>query len=168
MQRREFFKSLSSGLTNKPESTQDLVLRPPYNQDNALFDIHCKDCDAKCADVCEENIIKIAADKTPYLSFLESGCTFCDECADACEPNVLVLENKDNIYAKILISNENCISWDKVMCFSCKDPCLDNAIIFDGLFKPVIDETKCTSCGFCIHKCPVEAITVLPIQKENI
>ena len=39
------------------------------------------------------------------------------------------------------------------MCFSCKDPCLDNAIDFKAMFMPEIND-KCTSCGFCLSRCP--------------
>ncbi|MDF1882727.1 ferredoxin-type protein NapF [Sulfurimonas sp. SAG-AH-194-C21] len=160
MNRRELFGSLTSGLKNdKPHKSAE-VLRPPYNKDDSLFLQECHKCEAKCADICEENIIKIAEDATPYLSFDMSGCTFCDECASVCEFGVLELENRDNINANIDISVSACISWHDVMCFSCKDPCLENAIVFQGLFKPVIDMSKCTACGFCISRCPVSAIEV--------
>ena len=46
------------------------------------------------------------------------------------------------------------------MCFSCKDPCLDDAIQFLGMFRPEIDENLCTSCGFCLKVCPTDAITL--------
>ena len=47
---------------------------------------------------------------------------------------------------------------EKNYVFSCKDPCVDNAIDFQGLFNPTIDLTKCTSCGFCVSVCPTDAI----------
>ncbi len=160
MQRREFFSSLTSGFKNSSETESQLILRPPYNEDSALFAQECHKCDAKCSTVCEEKIILIAADKTPYLSFEASGCTFCDECASSCEFGVLSLDNKSNVKANIVIEESLCMSWNSVMCFSCKDPCLENAIAFDGLFKPVIDMSKCTACGFCMSRCPSAAIKV--------
>lgn len=159
MQRREFFSSLASGFQPKSEP----LLRPPYSSDEALFISECKNCEAKCATVCEEQIIKIADDKTPYLSFLSSGCTFCEECVTACDFGVLNIENEQTIHTTIAISATSCISWNSVMCFSCKDPCLENAIVFEGLFKPVIDDDKCTSCGFCISRCPVNSIEVVAV-----
>jgi ferredoxin-type protein NapF len=45
------------------------------------------------------------------------------------------------------------------MCFSCKDPCLDDAIDFIAMFRPEIN-SNCTSCGFCIKYCPVDAIEI--------
>lgn len=160
MNRRDLFSSLTFRANTQTPKQSVQVLRPPYYADISLFEQKCFECDAKCAEVCEENIIKIADDKTPYLSFDESGCTFCDECAIACEYGVLELEHKNNIDAIIDISVSACIAWHDVMCFSCKDPCLENAIVFQGLFKPVIDMSKCTACGFCISRCPVSAIEV--------
>ncbi len=160
MKRREFFSSLSSGLRSNSGSETEFILRPPYNKDATLFDIECKNCDAKCASACEEKIIQIAKDQTPYLDFTYGGCTFCDACANVCEVNVLNLENEAKVNAVIDISPSLCLAWNDVMCFSCKEPCLENAIVFQGLFKPVIDMSKCTACGFCIGRCPASAIEV--------
>jgi len=160
MQRRELFGSIASALGGDSESKVEVILRPPYNSDESLFNNECKNCEGKCATVCEVEIIKIHEDKTPYLSFENSGCTFCDDCVSACEFGVLSLENKKNVNARINILVSSCMSWHETMCFSCKDPCLEDAIVFAGLFKPVIDESKCTACGFCISRCPTSAIEI--------
>ncbi|MEA1955314.1 MAG: ferredoxin-type protein NapF [Campylobacterota bacterium] len=160
MQRRELFSFLSSSIKGEGKKAKQIILRPPYYKDISLFHNECNKCDGKCATVCEEEIIKIAEDKTPYLDFSNSGCTFCDECAIACEFEVLKLEDKTNIYADIIINQSTCISWDGVMCFSCKDPCLENAIEFKAMFMPTIDMSKCTGCGFCISRCPTYAIEI--------
>ena len=47
------------------------------------------------------------------------------------------LEYKKNINAKIEINVLECLSWNQTMCFSCKDPCLDDAITFLGMFIKV-------------------------------
>lgn len=155
MQRRELFSSLASSV--KGEKKQEKLLRPPYFGDESLFHNECSKCEAKCATVCEEDIIKIADDKTPYLNFSMSGCTYCDECAKACEFGVLNLQDKKLLLATVTINKATCISWHHTMCFSCKDPCLDNAIDFAAMFMPTIND-KCTSCGFCIGRCPTNAI----------
>ncbi len=156
MQRRELFSSLASSLNTKK---QEKLLRPPYFSDESLFHKECNKCDAKCASVCEEDIIKIADDKTPHLFFSNSGCTYCDKCADACEYGVLNIENKNRLAAIISIDKNSCISWGHTMCFSCKDPCMDNAIDFQAMFMPSINE-NCTACGLCISRCPTDAIRV--------
>ncbi|QOY52592.1 ferredoxin-type protein NapF [Candidatus Sulfurimonas baltica] len=155
--RRELFSSLVSSLNTK--NKQEKLIRPPYFGDESLFHNECSKCDAKCATVCEEEIIKIADDRTPYLNFSLSGCTYCDECAKACEFGVLHVEDKKPINIHVTINKSTCLSWNHTMCFSCKDPCLDNAIDFKAMFMPEIN-SNCTSCGFCISKCPTNAIDI--------
>jgi len=110
-----------------------------------------------CADACEEKIIIIGEDRTPSLDFSKGGCTYCKACLYACTPGVLSDVNEP-IHAAVRINALKCMSWQDVMCFACKEPCLDNAIAFKGLFYPEIDTARCTSCGFCIGRCPSDAI----------
>ena len=159
MKRRELFSSLASKVF-KGEKKQEIVIRPPYYKDENLFFTNCIECKGKpCSTVCEENIIVVQEDKTVALDFNISGCTFCDECANACEYEVLNLEHKSNVNARIEIDILSCLSWNKTMCFSCKDPCLDDAIEFTAMFRPEIND-HCTSCGYCIRYCPTDAIKV--------
>jgi ferredoxin-type protein NapF len=79
----------------------------------------------------------------------------------------LTLENKKQIKASISISETTCLSWHGVMCFSCKDPCLEDAIDFKAMFMPSIDQDKCTACGFCISRCPSDAINILKVKDEK-
>ncbi|MEA1892939.1 MAG: ferredoxin-type protein NapF [Campylobacterota bacterium] len=167
MQRRELFSFLSSSIKGEEKKQEQITLRPPYYDDLSLFHNECSKCEAKCATVCEEEIIKIAEDKTPYLDFSNGGCTFCDECALACEFEVLQVQNVKNIEADVFINQSTCISWDGVMCFSCKDPCLEDAIDFKAMFMPTIDMSKCTGCGFCISRCPTWAISLKTKQKDD-
>lgn len=158
MQRRELFSFLSSQL--KPKAEQESYLRPPYYREINAFDTECQKCGGKCATLCQEQIIVISSDKTPSLDFSKSGCTYCDECAVGCEFGVLNMEDKKKIEADITINEKTCLSWMGVMCFSCKDPCLEDAIEFKAMFMPTIDMLKCTACGFCISRCPTLAIDV--------
>lgn len=157
MKRRELFSSLAKPFRQKQEN----IIRPPYFKDENLFFTNCIKCIEKsCSTVCEENIIIIQKDLTPKIDFTNSGCTYCDLCAKACNNEVLNLEYKKNISTKIQIDIQSCLAWNQTMCFSCKDPCLDDAINFLAMFKPTINE-NCTSCGFCIKVCPTNAIKVL-------
>ena len=164
MERRELFSFLSSSLKGERSQEKEIIIRPPYYKDINAFDTECQNCDAKCATLCQEQIIIIGEDKTPRLSFSNSGCTYCDDCAIACEPNVLKIEDKKLIDAGIRINESSCLSWNAVMCFSCKDPCLEDAIEFKAMFMPTIDQEKCTSCGFCISRCPSAAIDIKVIR----
>lgn len=159
MERRELFSSLASRFSKEQETKKSLI-RPPYFEKESDFLDKCVECEGFCVSSCEEKIIKIAEDKTPYIDFSVSGCTYCDECAKVCEYDVLKLENKKNIEQTIEIDMLRCVSWHDTMCFSCKDPCLDDAIDFLAMFRPSINSDKCTNCGFCIKYCPVDAIAI--------
>ncbi len=156
MQRRELFSSLFS---SKKKEDKQIIIRPPYFEGESSFSKECVNCDGICSTFCEENIIVIGEDKTPYIDFTKGGCTYCDECAKACPVGVLKIENKKLIDVKIEIDMIKCMSWHNTMCFSCKDPCLDDAIEFLAMFRPSINN-NCTSCGFCINYCPTQAIII--------
>ena len=163
--RRGLFTALSSAVKNNERRSEETpIVRPPYAPDKSAFQTSCPDCESKaCAQVCEEKIIKIREDGTPELDFSERGCTFCDACAQACETGVLSDQTLNYIDVKVEIDLLKCVAWHDVMCSSCKDPCLENAIAFLGLFRPEIDMDKCTACGWCLHVCPTEAILLKPI-----
>ncbi len=160
--RRDFFKSFAKPLSQAKEESL-LLVRPPYGSSESLFQSECPACESKgCVTSCDEKIIFIAEDGTPTLTFEKNGCTFCDECANACKAGVLSLENEETatyLNAVFKISLEACVAHHGVICHSCKEPCIDDAILFNGMFNPVIDDEKCTACGFCISRCPTQAIS---------
>ena len=158
MDRRNLFSSLFS---LKSQENKELILRPPYYKQESSFSTECLTCENKpCISSCPENIIILTNDGTPKLTFGESGCTYCDECAINCPTGVLDVENKQLIKANVEIDMLGCVSWKETMCFSCKDPCLEDAIEFLGIYKPSINSEKCTNCGFCVSRCPADAIVV--------
>ena len=148
--KRNLFRRVSSPFKS--------FLYPPYFEKKEDF-LNCIECKNKeCVDACNEKIIHIE-NEIPVIKFRINGCTFCDECASACPNGVLKIENKKNkINAEMIINPSKCIAWNKTVCFSCQDICEENAIIYKGMFNPVIDLEKCTSCGFCISVCPTFAI----------
>jgi len=171
--RRDLFKSFSKPLVQNREE-KILLVRPPYGKDESIFQNKCPTCESKdCVTSCDEKIIFIAEDGTPTLSFKKNGCTFCDECANACQEGVLSLENvetTEKLNAMFQIDFHKCIAHEGVICHSCKEPCIDDAILFNGMFNPIIDESRCTGCGFCISRCPTMAIDykVLEIKESNL
>ncbi len=159
--RRDFFKTITKPISDIKEEKAPLYIRPPYTKDLSLFDKECINCESKaCAKVCDEKIIVIEASGTPILNFTKSGCTFCQDCANACELGVLSLEEGEEkiLNTTFLINKDKCMAHNGSVCFSCKEPCLDDAILFKGMFEPIIDITKCTNCGFCLGRCPTNAI----------
>jgi len=166
-QRRDFLNVFRKSVTSTKESSP-LVVRPPYGLNESFFQSECVACESKaCVASCDEQIIVIQADGTPMLNFVKSGCTFCEACANVCEANVLSLENRhtaERLNATFRISTQECVAHNGVICFSCKEPCIDDAILFNGMFNPVIDMDKCTGCGFCLGRCPTLAIDFTPIE----
>ncbi len=170
--RRDFFKSITKPLQQSEEENIPFLIRPPYGKSESLFQSECPSCEnLACITSCDEKIIFIDKEtKTPTLDFSKNGCTFCDECAIACEQDVLSLDNSSSYLNAIFqISIESCVAHQGVICYSCKEPCIDDAILFNGMFNPIIDNEKCTACGFCISRCPTKAISykVIPQQEEN-
>ncbi|WP_456486120.1 ferredoxin-type protein NapF [Hydrogenimonas sp.] len=158
--RRSLFAPLGA-LLGEQEATEidSVAIRPPYNTDTSLFHMLCPSCEAKsCVKACEEEIISVDPSGIPTLDFSTRGCTFCGACADACTPGVLSDKTINCIQAKVEIDILKCIAWHGVLCSSCKDPCQDDAIAFLGLFRPEIEDAKCTACGWCAHVCPADAI----------
>ena len=169
--RRDLFKSFTKPLVDNQEE-KILLIRPPYGKDESIFQSECPSCEEKsCVASCDEKIIFIAEDGTPTLTFDKNGCTFCDDCAKVCEKDVLSLENvetAESLSAIFRISLDACVAHHGVICYSCKEPCIDDAILFNGMFNPVIDEDRCTGCGFCIPRCPVNAIDYRVIELKEI
>lgn len=170
--RRDFFKSFVKPHNRTDEEINSLLVRPPYASGESAFQSECPSCESKaCVASCDEKIIFILEDGTSSLDFSKSGCTFCDECANVCEADVLSLENgrEEKLNAMFRISLEDCVAHHGVICNSCKEPCIDDAILFNGMFNPVIDEERCTGCGFCMGRCPTKAIEYRVLKlKETI
>jgi len=169
--RRDFLDKVRKPLVLNKESSP-LVVRPPYGLDESLFQSECVTCESKaCMASCDEQIITIGSDGTPKLHFVNSGCTFCEECAHACHSNVLSLTHThtaERLNAIFQINTEGCIAHNDVICFACKEPCIDDAILFAGMFNPVIDMDKCTGCGFCLSRCPTLAIDFTPTLLKEV
>ena len=168
--RRDFFRTLAGRKKPKEEITEEVaVVRPPYAVSESLFLSVCVECEDKaCKTHCEEEIIIIKADGTPTLNLTKKGCTFCQECANVCEADVLDKEKgKESINAIFTIDTNSCLAHHDTICFSCKEPCIDDAIIFTGMFNPVIDMNRCTGCGFCMGRCPTLAISYEATKISN-
>jgi ferredoxin-type protein NapF len=165
--RREFFRSLARPLAPETVEATPLVVRPPYGLDESLFQSGCLACESKaCVASCEEKIIVLDEAGIPTLDFSVNGCTFCEACAEVCEADVLSLERSEGrewINAEVRIGIEGCMAHNGVICFACKEPCMEDAILFHGMFNPVIDMDRCNGCGFCLGRCPTHAIAVTPL-----
>ncbi|MEZ0322857.1 MAG: ferredoxin-type protein NapF [Hydrogenothermaceae bacterium] len=157
--RRGLFKALPSLLRTEDNKKIPNLIRPPYLKEDTDFK-QCYSCNGYCVAACEENILFRDENNIPYIEFKHSGCTFCGKCMEACQYGVLSNPDKKRIEAVTTINTDKCLAWNKTMCFSCRDYCIDDAIKFKGLFNPEIISSKCTNCGFCVISCPVKAIEI--------
>ncbi|BCD46556.1 ferredoxin-type protein NapF [Helicobacter suis] len=151
--RRKSFKDL----LNPSKSPIPL---PYFNPEKADA---CLECSGECVPSCPEKIIFKAEENKPYLRVEQRGCIFCKKCVLACESTgfkVLEEARGDLIQAIAQIDLSTCLSYQKVICFSCKDICMVDAIHFTGLFYPSI-QTSCTGCGMCMGVCPTQAIQLI-------
>ena len=139
--------------------TEAKPLLPPYSLRDAMQ--ACVDCVAPCVSSCETDILSKKKQGIIEVDFKTQGCTYCQACLDNCDKGVLSVDHEPLIQALVYIQENACLAHNDVMCFACKEPCLEDAIAFEGLFKPKIEMQKCTSCGFCISKCPTQAIKVV-------
>jgi len=168
--RRGFFRSLATPLAGE-KVAPSFPLRPPYGKSESAFQSECPQCESKaCVASCDEQIIIMANDGTPTLDFGRNGCTFCEACAEVCPEGVLSVahtHNSEQLNAVFRISLEACVAHHGVICYACKEPCIDDAILFNGMFNPVIDDERCTGCGFCMARCPTQAISYMTYETEN-
>ncbi len=153
--RRGFFAKI---LQQKHNNRNIAML--PYAKNIKIFEQNCIECETKdCVSMCDENIIFLDKNGIPLIDLNRSGCTFCDKCLLSCNKDFLD-SNLKSIFADIVLDTNSCLSHNQTMCFSCKDICMANAIKFNGLFNPTIEENICTKCGFCINVCPVASIEI--------
>jgi len=134
-------------------------IRPPYASIAATFN-ECRSCEGMCVSACEEKIIARDEKGIPFLDFNVNGCSDCQKCMEVCTPKVLS-EPDRFIQGRARISSMTCMSHHDTICFACKDPCLEDAIMFQGMFNPIIIPEKCTACGYCVAVCPNAAIEVI-------
>ncbi|WP_120953124.1 4Fe-4S binding protein [Helicobacter sp. L8] len=143
---REIFRGL------KPKAF--VIPLPYFNPQKAQA---CLECGGDCAPVCPERIVIKEPMQIPHLDFKERGCTFCQECLKACAPEVLQGDRASVIGALALIDSQTCLSHQGVVCFACKDACVEKAIVFKGMFAPRV-YGSCTGCGMCAPVCPSQSI----------
>ncbi|GHU07484.1 ferredoxin [Spirochaetia bacterium] len=119
-----------------------------------------------CVKVCAFGAISMGEDGLPKID--KSLCTGCKRCVAECPQLVLQVVPRGRTGAIPLCSNRNPIKANVlktckagcIKCELCVKNCPENCITLEkGI--PVIDYTKCTSCGTCAAKCPTKVLSVL-------
>ncbi|MCP4407696.1 MAG: 4Fe-4S dicluster domain-containing protein [Gammaproteobacteria bacterium] len=137
---------------------------PPWHAGRLRQEI-CSDCERPCVQACEMDIIRIHGSEhglagTPYLSFDQGGCTFCQACLDVCPMDLGAPAQTQVRVGTAVLDAATCLAWAGVVCMSCRFSCTWRAIALDTHNRPSIDAEICTGCGLCVGVCPKQAIAV--------
>lgn len=136
-------------------------IRPPWALLEPKFIEICTRC-SECVRHCPEHILKKGSGGFPEIDFHISGCVFCGQCVEVCTEAALVKQENARPWGLLATVSDSCISLHGVTCRACGDACDEQAILFKiesrGVSTPMIDESKCTGCGFCLKPCPVDAM----------
>ena len=151
-----------SGLMN------NRLIRPPGALPEGKFVSVCTGC-GECLKVCPNNALQstlleagLAGLYTPRLvpriGYCEEFCNFCGRVCPTEAIRPLPVEEKRLIQIGVAhINKTRCIAWDTdKICLVCNEQCSYHAILGDDKKRPIVKEEKCTGCGICENKCPVD------------
>jgi polyferredoxin len=173
-----------------PRARGRRVVRPPGAVAEQRFVDLCVRCGA-CVRACPTGglvpagmELGLTAFETPVLDGRRGGCAFdCRACGQVCVTGAiraLPLEVKQReVVGRAEITEKRCNAYQaKAPCVLCFVACPVQAIahrradaVFKksgtGIYLPRVVGKKCTGCGLCEHRCPVEgeaAIRVAPVD----
>ncbi|OGP93612.1 MAG: hypothetical protein A2157_03755 [Deltaproteobacteria bacterium RBG_16_47_11] len=162
-----------SGLRN------NRLIRPPGSLPEEKFVSVCTGC-GECLKVCPNNALQstlleagLAGLYTPRLvpriGYCEEFCNFCGRVCPTEAIRPLSIEEKRLIQIGVAhINKTRCIAWDTdKICLVCNEQCSYQAIIGDDKKRPIIKEEKCTGCGICENKCPVEGEAAIVVYSSG-
>ena len=158
-----------SGLKN------NRLIRPPGSLPEDKFVAACTGC-GECLKVCPNNALQstlleagLAGLYTPRLvpriGYCEEFCNFCGRVCPTEAIRVLPLEEKRLIQMGVAhINKTRCIAWDSdKICLVCNEQCSYHAVVGDEKKRPIVKEEKCTGCGICENKCPVDGESAIVV-----
>jgi len=163
-----------SGLIN------NRLIRPPGALPEGEFVSVCTGC-GQCLKVCPNNALQstfleagLAGLYTPRLvprvGYCEEFCNFCGRVCPTEAIQDLTLEEKRLIQMGVAhIDKTRCIAWDsEKICLVCNEQCSYQAIVGDDKKRPIIKEEKCTGCGICEKKCPVDGEAAIIVYASGV
>ncbi len=162
------------------------VIRPPGAKAEQEFLATCIKC-GECMRVCLTNVLHptlleagLEGMWTPKLvprrDAEEGGCPrLCNLCTRVCPSEAiryLSLEEKAQFKIGLAhLDRNHCLPWAKDKpCTVCYDYCPYYAIRLetrDGLRYPYVIDDKCTGCGICEHRCPVQGSAIIVVAQNK-
>jgi len=156
------------------------LIRPPGSLPEDQFVAVCTGC-GECLKVCPNNALQstlleagLAGLYTPRLvpriGYCEEFCNFCGRICPTEAIRPLPIEEKRLLQMGVAhIDKTRCIAWDtEKICLVCNEQCSYLAIIGDDKKRPIIKEEKCTGCGICENKCPVDGESAIVVYASGV
>jgi len=163
-----------SGLRN------NRLIRPPGALPEEKFVSVCSGC-GECLKVCPNNALQSALLEAglaglytprlvPRIGYCEEFCNFCGRVCSTEAIIPLSIEEKRLIQMGVAhIDKTRCIAWDtEKICLVCNEQCSYQAIVGDEKKRPVVKEEKCTGCGICENKCPVDGEAAIIVYASSV
>lgn len=158
----------------------DLV-RPPGTVPEAEFLARCVRC-GECMKACPTNTLQpiwlkaglegiFSPVMVPRLAACATNCTVCGAVCPTGAIRALPLEEKQ--HAKVgtaWIQRQRCLVWEQdKKCLVCDEACPYNAVSFQPVPElrnaaPFVVENRCTGCGWCETRCPVEGASAIQVH----
>ncbi len=157
------------------------LIRPPGALPEADFLSRCVRC-GECMKACPTNTLQPVWLKAglegifspvivPRLAACVVNCNVCGQvCPTGAIRDVPLIEKKHAKMGTAWIARQNCLVWEQDRkCLVCDEVCPYNAISFQpvpGLRNaaPVVRENKCSGCGWCENKCPVQGASAIRVN----
>ncbi len=163
-----------SGLIN------NRLIRPPGSLPEEKFVTVCTGC-GECLKVCPNNALQstlleagLAGLYTPRLvpriGYCEELCNFCGRVCPTEAIRPISVEEKRLLQMGVAhIDKTRCSAWDtEKICLVCNEQCSYQAIVGDDKKRPIVKEEKCTGCGICENKCPVDGEAAIIVHASGI
>ncbi|MDQ7784247.1 MAG: 4Fe-4S dicluster domain-containing protein [Desulfomonilaceae bacterium] len=159
---------------------EDLI-RPPGALPEPDFLATCVRC-GECMKACATNTLQpiwftagIEGLFTPVMRPRLAACTSnCNVCGKVCPTGAIRnLSLTEKMHAKVgtaWIVRRNCLVWEQdKKCLVCDEVCPYNAVSFRPVPErrnavPFVVANRCTGCGWCETKCPVEGASAIRVN----
>jgi MauM/NapG family ferredoxin protein len=166
--------------TERPLMDPELI-RPPGALPEGEFRARCVRC-GECMKACPTNTLQPVWLKsgleglfTPAMTPRLGGCAVnCSTCGKVCPTGAIrdlpLIEKNHAKVGTAWIVRQNCLVWEQdKKCLVCDEVCPYNALSFqpvEGLRNaaPFVKENRCTGCGWCEMKCPVEGASAIRVN----